>query len=203
MLDRYERLIEATRLAGREHEAVRLFWQEMDFKRLFDEGEYQRIYRILASFSSTGQPQDLGPAIELRARTALVASLALAAQRLGRLDEALALRQLDDAWTQPLGDLPQISLGLQTTSELTRTMGRLVEARAFADAAVDAVGGLRHQTGFAFLVRAMSATCSVIRPPRARISQPERRWRERRRRSPFRRVAIMWISANSGLPVRC
>src|SRR4029453_6507215 len=51
MLDRYERLIEATRLAGRENEALRLFWEGMDFRRLFDEGEYQRIYRILASFS--------------------------------------------------------------------------------------------------------------------------------------------------------
>jgi tetratricopeptide (TPR) repeat protein len=157
VLDRYERLIEATRLAGREKEALRLFWEGMDFQRLFDEGEYQRVHRILASFSATGSPQDLGRAIEPRARTGLVASLALAAQKLGRLEEALALRQLDDTWTKAIGDLPQVSLGLQTTSEVTRTLGRLPESHTLADAAVAAVEGLRHQKGFALLARALSA----------------------------------------------
>ena len=156
-LDRYERLIDVTRLAGDEREALRLFVEGMNFRRLFEEGEYQRIYRILASFSPTGRPGDLGRTIELRARTGLVSSLALAAQRLGRLDEALVLRQLDDAWTEPLGDLPQISIGLQTTCEVTRALGRLREAHALADAAVAAVEGLRHQRAFALLVRALSA----------------------------------------------
>src|SRR5262249_32977273 len=145
VLDRYERAIEATRLAGREKEALKLFWEGMNFKRLFDEGEYQRAYRVLYAFSSTGRPQDLGRTIEPWARTGLVASLALAAQRLGRLDEALALRQLDDALIEPLGDLPQISLGLQATSEVARALGRLAESRALADSAVTAVEGLRHQ----------------------------------------------------------
>jgi hypothetical protein len=58
MLDRYERLIEATRLAGREEEAYALFDTALGaWSGLSSLGEYQRGYRILSSFGTTEQPE--------------------------------------------------------------------------------------------------------------------------------------------------
>ena len=67
-LDRYERLIEATRLAGREQEAFDLFWYGLgNYEHLgWVLGEYERGYRILAAFSATGRPEDLGATMALR-----------------------------------------------------------------------------------------------------------------------------------------
>src|SRR5262249_29479649 len=62
VLDRYERLIEATRLAEREEEAFELYWYGMGhFKNLgWVLGEYQRVFRIVAAFSPDGLPQHIG-----------------------------------------------------------------------------------------------------------------------------------------------
>ena len=119
ILDRYERLIEATRLAGREQEAFDLYWYGMGSYRNLGWvlGEYQRGYRILAAFSATGRPEDLGPTMELRERSFLANDLALFANELGRLREAWAIRQVvDDGWQKSLGELEEISSELQNSS---------------------------------------------------------------------------------------
>ena len=62
VLDRYERLIEATRLAGREQDAFDLFWYGLGHYDHLAKvlGEFDRGYRILAAFTPTGRPEDLG-----------------------------------------------------------------------------------------------------------------------------------------------
>jgi len=139
VLDRYERLIEATRLAGREQEAFDLFWYGLgNYRQLgWVLGEYDRGYRVVAAFSATGRPEDLGPPIPLRGRTLLAASLALFALQLGRLAEARAIRRLDDGWTKSLGEPDEISRGLANSSEVAFHLGRLTEARALAAEALD------------------------------------------------------------------
>lgn len=136
-LDRYERLIEATRLAGREHEAFDLFWDGLGgYPHLgWVLGEYERGYRILAAFSSTGRPEDLGVTMALRERTLLAATLALFAQQLGRLAEARAIRRLDDGWTKSLAEPKETSIGLLNSSEVAFNLGYLAEARRFANVA--------------------------------------------------------------------
>jgi hypothetical protein len=138
-LDRYERLIEATRLAGREQEAFDLFWFGLgSYKHLgWVLGEYERGYRILAAFSARGRPEDLGMAMTLRERSFLANALASFARHLGQLVEARAIQQLDDDWSKSLADPEQTSVGLQNSSEVAFTLGRLEEARRLANEAMD------------------------------------------------------------------
>lgn len=139
MLDRYERLIEATRLAGREQEAFDLYWYEVGgFSHLgWVLGEYERGYRILAAFSATGRPADLGPTMAPRDRSILASAVAHFAMRLGRLAEARAIRQFDVTWKKTLGERPETSTGLRNSSELAFYLGRLIEARDFAAEALE------------------------------------------------------------------
>jgi hypothetical protein len=133
-LDRYERLIEATRLAGREQEAFDLLLNGLGaYSHLAMLGEYERGYRILAAFSATGRPEDLGVAMALHQRAALANVLALFAQRLGRLAEAQAIRRLDDGWLKSLAEPKETSMGLQHSSQVAFDLGRLAEARGFAN----------------------------------------------------------------------
>jgi len=134
ILDRYERLIEATRLAGREQEAFDLFWHGLgSYTHLgWMLGEYERGYRILAAFSATGRPEDLGVTMVLRQRTLLATCLALFAKRLGRLAEAQTIRRLDDTRAKALGESQLICMGLQNSCDVAFSLGRLTEANAIA-----------------------------------------------------------------------
>jgi hypothetical protein len=138
VLDRYERLIEATRLARREQEAFELFWYGMgSFRNLgWVLGEYQRGYRILAAFSASGRPEDLGPTMAPRERSQLANTLGLFALRLGRLAEAWVIRQVDNGWRKSLGEHKEISVGFLNSSEVAFARGRLSESRALADASL-------------------------------------------------------------------
>ncbi|HYI11638.1 MAG TPA: DUF4062 domain-containing protein [Thermoanaerobaculia bacterium] len=139
-LDRYERLIEATRLAGREKEAFDLFWYGLGgYQHLgWVLGEYERGYRILEAFSATGRPEDLGVTMALRWRCLLATTLSLFAKNLGRLGEAQALRRLDDAWSKSLADPKDISIGLRNSNGVALNLGRLAEARRLANEAMNA-----------------------------------------------------------------
>jgi tetratricopeptide (TPR) repeat protein len=139
VLDRYERLIEATRLAGREQEAFDLYWDGLgNYKNLgWVLGEYERGFRILSAFSPTGRPEDLGATMVLRQRALLANDLSLFAIRLGRVAEARAIRRLDDGWKRTLAKPKQTSIGLTNSSEVASAMGRLAEARELADEALN------------------------------------------------------------------
>lgn len=157
-LDRYERLIEATRLAGREQEAFNLFWQGLgDFEHLATLGEYERGYRILAAFSRTGRPEELGMTMELGQRAFLANTFALFAERLGRLAEARAIRSVDNRWTK-LAEPRRKSIGLQNSSSVTSSLGHLTDARVLADDAVSEAKTANHdgETGNALAYRGMA-----------------------------------------------
>ncbi len=139
-LDRYEALIEATRLAGREQEAFDFYWYGLgSYRHLGVLGEYERGYRILAAFSPTGRPEDLGATMVLWKRSLLDSALALFAVRLGRLEEARAIRRLDDGWKKSPDEPTETSKGLQNSSEVAFALGRLAEARRLATEALDQV----------------------------------------------------------------
>lgn len=135
VLDRYERLIEATRLAGREQEAFDLYWHALGSYRHLGRvlGEFERGYRIFASFGATGRPDDLAPAIPLlRTRSIIANEQSLFARCLGRLAEARAIRQLDDKWKKFLAEPIPTAIGLRNSSAIALNLGRLGEARALA-----------------------------------------------------------------------
>lgn len=138
-LDQYERLIEATRLAGREQEAIDLYHYGLgNYHNLgWVLGEYERGYRILATFSATGRPEDLGVTMALRDRSSLANELSIFTRHLGRLAEAWAIRRLDDGWKKSLADPKHASVGLQNSSEVVFELGRLAEARVLAGEAMN------------------------------------------------------------------
>ena len=138
-LDRYERLIEATRLAGREQEAFDLFWYGLgNYQHLgWVLGEYGRGYRILAAFSATGRPEDLGVTMGLRWQALLATELSLFATDLGRLTEARVIRQFVEVRLKSLADPTDTSIGLQNCSEVAYDLGRLTEARRLANEAMN------------------------------------------------------------------
>ncbi|MEA2417248.1 MAG: hypothetical protein QOI58_3905 [Thermoanaerobaculia bacterium] len=137
-LDRYERLIEATRLAGREEEAFDLFVNGLGDRNLaWVLGEYGRGYRILAAFSATGRPEDLGVKMPPRERSVLANALSVFAKYLGRLTEARAIRRIDDAWKKSLAEPDQTTIGLQNSCEVAFSLSRLAEARRLADEALN------------------------------------------------------------------
>jgi len=160
-LDRYERLIEATRLAGREQEAFDLYVHGLGHYRHLGWvlGEYARGYRILAAFSKTGRPEDLGVTMELRPRSLLANDLALFAKQLGRLAEARSVRRLDDGWKDLLTEPKQRSIGLQNSSEVAFALGRLADARELANEAMNAAetAGEDMYTKFSLAFRAIAA----------------------------------------------
>jgi tetratricopeptide (TPR) repeat protein len=159
MLDRYERLIEATRLAGREERAFDLYWFGMgNYKNLGQTlGEYQRGYRILAAFSATGQLEDFGPTLALRGRSILLSDLGIFANHLGRLREAWVIRQMDNVWKESLGELEEISRGLLITSWTAFERGNLSKTRELADAALAASGEDYHVKIYSLGMRAFAA----------------------------------------------
>ena len=136
-LDRYERLIEATRLAGREQEALDLFRYGLGgFGHLAGVlGEYGRGYRLLAGFCESAQPRDWAPSLSLRRRSFLVNDFALFAGKLGRLAEAQALRQVYDGWISELAEPTESARRLLNSADVAFAMGRLAEAQGFADQA--------------------------------------------------------------------
>lgn len=137
-LDRYERLIEATRLAGREKEAFELFWYGLGnydhLGRVL--GDFERGYRILAAFSSTGQPEDCAPRLVLRERSIVVGGVFTFASRLGRLGEAWNSWSRTSGWNELLADPVYASRRLQNASELRLAMGYLEESRRLATEAL-------------------------------------------------------------------
>src|SRR6185369_404520 len=138
VLDRYERLIEATRLAGREQEAFDLYWYGMGaFPHLgWTLGEYQRGHRILAQFSATGLPEHLAPTMVLREQSLLANDLSLFAFGLGRLAEARVIAQLHVVLAKLVGEHALLSNALMNSSTVAFARGHLTESYTFADEAL-------------------------------------------------------------------
>jgi tetratricopeptide (TPR) repeat protein len=140
LLDRYEQLIEATQLAGRVQEAFDLYWVGLGhFSHLgFRLGEYARGFRILSRFLPTsGNLQGFAQGLDTRDRSVGLADMRMMALYLGRLDTAANIRQIEDVWKRELDDPEEISRSLQNTSSLAIDLGRLGEALAAGQGALD------------------------------------------------------------------
>src|SRR5262249_5152715 len=138
-LDRYEQLIEATRLAGREREAFDLYWYGLGgYANLARKlGEYARGYRILRSFlPESGDPSGFGVGLSDQDRSFGLNALGLIARHLGRLQEAADIRRVDDLLSRVFDDPQNNCIGLQNTSDVARDLGRLREALAAAKEAL-------------------------------------------------------------------
>jgi hypothetical protein len=138
-LYRYERLIEATRLAGREQEAFDLFWYGLGSCTHLGWvlGEYDRGYRILAAFSATGRPDDLGKTMKPEEKLSLANELSLFTISLGRLIETRAIQRVVADAIKPLAASSDTSVLLQNFSWLLFDLGRLPEASRLAGKAVN------------------------------------------------------------------
>jgi tetratricopeptide (TPR) repeat protein len=149
MLDRYEQLIEATRLAGRVQEAFDLYWFGLGgythlCKKL---GDYARGYRILRGFlPTTGDAKGFGQGLTERWQSLGLNALALMARGLGRLYEAADLRREDDIRKRRLGDPKETSIGLQNTCEIAHSLGCLGEELAVAHEALEEAGRAEDDT---------------------------------------------------------
>jgi hypothetical protein len=178
VLDRYERLIEATRLAGREQEAFDLYQHGLGgFSNLgWVLGGYQRGYRILAAFSATGRPEDLGPTMVPRERSLLANALSLFALQLGRMAEAWAIRQVDDGWERSLGEHVSMSIGLRNSSAVAFARGRLAESHSLASASLTEAEAADDRESKRIPSRTAESppTRSVTSPPRGRTSLARR-----------------------------
>ena len=139
LLDRYEQLIEALRLAGRAQEAFELYWYGLGsadhlIKSL---GEYARGHRILHGFvPGNGDLSHFGGGLSPRDQSLGLSDLAALASGLGRLQEALVARREDDERKRRLDEPVETCIGLQNTSELALNLGQLPQARATAQAAL-------------------------------------------------------------------
>lgn len=143
VLDRYEQLIEVTRLAGREQEAFELYWFGLGSYRHLGWmlGDYARGHRVMRAFlRPDDSPRGFGQGLSEHDQSLGLNDLALWARQLGRLDEAAAIRREDDERSRRLGDPMETSIRLRNTSELTIDLGRLHEAWAASDEALQLAG---------------------------------------------------------------
>jgi tetratricopeptide (TPR) repeat protein len=135
VLDRYEQLIEALRLAGRVQEAFDLYWDGLGSAQHLAKklGEYARAYRILRGFlPPSGDRKGFGVGLTARDRAVGLNELGAMARFLGRLHEAAEIRREHDALSRVLDDGRQTSIGLQNTCDAALHLGRLWEALAAA-----------------------------------------------------------------------
>ena len=138
-MDRYEQWIEALRLAGRAQEAFDLYWFGLGhYEHLaWVLGDYARGYRIDRGFvPENGDLGRFGQGLSPNDQAVGLTDLAMMCSRLGRLQEAWAVRQLDDELSRRLDDPAQTGRGLLNTSELALDLGQLPLARAAAQAAL-------------------------------------------------------------------
>ena len=139
LLDRYEQLIEALRLAGRQQEAFDLYWSGLGSYRHLGRvlGDYARGYRILRGFvPENGDLGRFGQGLAPNDKMLGLNDLVLMGSRLGRLQEAWAARQEYDERMRRLDDPEEAGIGLQNTSDLALDLGQLPQARAAALAAL-------------------------------------------------------------------
>jgi hypothetical protein len=141
-LDRYEQLIEATRLAGRAQDAFDLYWYALGgFDHLGRAlGECVRGERILRAFlPPSGDPRGFGAGLSPDRQAAGLNSLVLMTQQLGLLQRAAVYRRENDARLRQLDNPKRASIGLRMASLLAYDLGLLDEAQAaVSEAAAEA-----------------------------------------------------------------
>jgi tetratricopeptide (TPR) repeat protein len=140
-LDRYEALIEHTRLAGAVHEAFDLYWHSLGgyYHLGRNLGECTRGTRITAGFSESGRPEDIAPRLSLIDRGALLTDWGLFLGHLGQLERAANVFAVCERWARELGQRPYLAVALWNLAEFALVRGRLADARDGATAALKQV----------------------------------------------------------------
>lgn len=138
VLDRYEALIEHTRLSGKDRKA---FWSYMfglgGFSHLGETlGEYTRGARILSGFSTTGRPEEAGSRLSRIERPHLLNAQALFLCHLGQLDTAARHLAVSERLARKGGEGYVTCPILLNMAELARLRGRLPEACSLATEAM-------------------------------------------------------------------
>jgi tetratricopeptide (TPR) repeat protein len=138
-LDRYERLIEVTRLAGKTQKALYLFWVGLGgYGHLGGVlGDNARGLRIVSTFATDGTPTMAGFSLPDSDRALLVVAWGLFAQNLGDLSIARRAFEIQLAIRQDLGNQASISTALQNLANIELQAGLWVEARATASKAIE------------------------------------------------------------------
>lgn len=134
VLDRYEILIEHTRLAGKHRKAFYLYWFGLGSVSHLSEslGENARGARILAGFSASGLPEQTAPSLPLHERLLLLNAKALYLRALGQLAAAARHLAVCERWARQIRDRDKLCPILLNLAELALLRGRLPEARDYA-----------------------------------------------------------------------
>lgn len=139
MLDRYETLIEYTRLAGKAEEACKLYWEGMgSYKNLGDRlGENARGVRLLSGFASDGDPIHCLEILPARWRSLIVNDWGLFAQSLGDLPLAGRCLAVAININRQQNTAKNLSIVLQNATELEQLRGHLPQSVAYARESLD------------------------------------------------------------------
>jgi tetratricopeptide (TPR) repeat protein len=134
LLDRYEALIEHTRLAGKAWEALALYWTGLGhYKNLGKQlGEHARGARILAGFAVDGDPARFAPTKQLWSLSVFINDWGLFSKELGDLSLAERCFAVSLEIRRQQGEWNNVSSILQNMGDLELLRGRLPRALAHA-----------------------------------------------------------------------
>ncbi len=137
-LDRFEALIEHTRLSGETEEAFELYWHGMGgYKHLGPLlGEYRRARRIVEGFSPDGTPAHCALDLPVPRRTLLLNDWATLARNVGDLDIANACMEVAIDLVRREMDQTSLSVALHNVARLDFLRGRLTTMVRHADEAL-------------------------------------------------------------------
>jgi tetratricopeptide (TPR) repeat protein len=185
MLDRYEDLIEHTRLAGRPPEAFALYRLGLGGSPHLGHvlGDYARGLRILSGFSEDGSPEAAAPDLPPVERRQLTTDWGLFAENLGDLATAGRAFAAAAELSRQEADAKGLAITLRNQAEVALLAGRNPSAREVASAALVAAerGGDRTGTKLAHacLARAFARMGQLDEARRhlAAAAEWEEKWR--------------------------
>jgi hypothetical protein len=148
LLDRYEALIEHTRLAGRLREAFDLYRDGLGFYDHLGKvlGENARGLRIVAAFSTDGSMEKLAPDLA-DGRTLLASDWGLYSKNLGDLVTARRAFEFELSLLRRRNDHRDCSIALQNLCDLALLAGSLPEAQTAAARALEEALNADYRSG--------------------------------------------------------
>jgi hypothetical protein len=168
LLDRYEALIEHTRLAGRVQEAFDLYWHGLGFYDHLGKvlGENARGLRIVTAFSADGTADKLAPAINDSFRALLASDLGLYSKNLGDLVPAQRAFEFELEIRRRHFNPRNHSVVLQNLCDLALLAGSLPQACKLAKDALESARVARDEQevldSHCYLATALAARGDVV-----------------------------------------
>jgi tetratricopeptide (TPR) repeat protein len=148
-LDRYERLIEITRLAGQTQQAFDLYEYGLGQHEHLGMvlGDIARGLRILSTFAADGTPATAGLDLGKRVRSRLVNDWGLFAEKQGDLTTARQAFEIANEIDRRQSDDTNLSIDLQNLAQLELLAGRCPAAQTTAAAALTYAEQAKHERG--------------------------------------------------------